>query len=143
VFNDSDPTGGTEMSAGQKGKTGAINELDDETVMKNDILGSRDKTQRHLGQSLDSEAVQGDKYKDLPSNRRPNTSEACTEKDKETRLPIADESKSTGDSQQVDRPGFDLGGATGKNQAGRGLGLGTDATEDREGQRLPRDGEKE
>ncbi len=41
-------------------------------------------------------------------------------------------------SEQVDRPGFDLGGATGKNQAGRGLGLGVDAKARRKGQRLPR-----
>lgn len=38
----------------------------------------------------------------------------------------------------VDRPGFDLGGATGENEAGRGLGLGTDAKDNRKGQRLPR-----
>lgn len=31
----------------------------------------------------------------------------------------------------VDRPGFDLGGATGKTNAGTGLGLGPDAAENR------------
>ena len=46
--------------------------------------------------------------------------------------------KPTDASEQVDRPGFDLGGSTGKTRAGRGLGLGTDAKEDPEGQRLPR-----
>lgn len=38
-----------------------------------------------------------------------------------------------------DRPGFDLGGADGDGKAGRGLGLGQDAREDREAQRLPRE----
>lgn len=31
----------------------------------------------------------------------------------------------------VDRPGFDLGGSTGKTSAGTGLGLGQDAFENR------------
>jgi hypothetical protein len=52
--------------------------------------------------------------------------------------PKTTEPKPSGASQQVDRPGFDLGGATGKKQAGRGLGLGVDAKESRKGQRLPR-----
>ncbi|POR48300.1 hypothetical protein [Bosea psychrotolerans] len=39
---------------------------------------------------------------------------------------------------KVDRPGFDLGGASGETEAGRGLGLGVDAKDDRKGQRLPR-----
>ncbi len=46
--------------------------------------------------------------------------------------------KPTDASEQVDRPGFDLGGSTGKTRAGRGLGLGTDAKEDPQGQHLPR-----
>jgi hypothetical protein len=37
----------------------------------------------------------------------------------------------------VDRPGFDLGGSTGKTSAGSGLGLGTDAFENRGERRLP------
>ena len=44
--------------------------------------------------------------------------------------------------EETNRPGFDLGGAKGKDSAGRGLGLGPDAKDDREGQRLPRDGDK-
>lgn len=36
----------------------------------------------------------------------------------------------------VDRPGFDLGGSTGETSAGSGLGLGTDAAENREDRRL-------
>lgn len=37
----------------------------------------------------------------------------------------------------VDRPGFDLGGSTGKTSAGTGLGLGPDAAENRRDRRLP------
>jgi hypothetical protein len=37
----------------------------------------------------------------------------------------------------VDRPGFDLGGSTGKTNAGAGLGLGKDAAENRRDRRLP------
>ncbi len=37
----------------------------------------------------------------------------------------------------VDRPGFDLGGSTGKTTAGTGLGLGQDAAENRRDRRLP------
>jgi hypothetical protein len=37
----------------------------------------------------------------------------------------------------VDRPGFDLGGSTGKTTAGTGLGLGPDASETVEERSLP------
>ncbi len=37
----------------------------------------------------------------------------------------------------VDRPGFDLGGSTGKTSAGTGLGLGKDAFDDRRDRSLP------
>ena len=37
----------------------------------------------------------------------------------------------------VDRPGFDLGGSTGKTSAGTGLGLGQDAFENRSDRSLP------
>lgn len=43
---------------------------------------------------------------------------------------------------ETNRPGFDLGGSKGKDTAGRGLGLGADSKDDREGQRLPRDADK-
>jgi hypothetical protein len=46
------------------------------------------------------------------------------------------------EQEETNRPGFDLGGAKGKDSAGRGLGLGTDAKEDRDGQRLPRKEER-
>ncbi len=133
------------MSAGQKSGTGAMDELDDEKVRKNDILSNRDKTQRQPGQSMDGTGLQVDEYKDIPTNRRPKSNESSSENDETDmtgdngKLAInADEPKSTDPSQQVDRPGVDLGGSTGKTHAGRGLGLGTDAKEDRKGQRLPR-----
>lgn len=37
----------------------------------------------------------------------------------------------------VDRPGFDLGGSTGKTSAGTGLGLDEDASDSRNDRRLP------
>lgn len=37
----------------------------------------------------------------------------------------------------VDRPGFDLGGSTGKTSAGTGLGLGEDSFENRQDRSLP------
>jgi hypothetical protein len=39
--------------------------------------------------------------------------------------------------ESVDRPGFDLGGSTGKTRAGKGLGLGQDAADNRRDRRLP------
>lgn len=44
------------------------------------------------------------------------------------------------DRMAVDRPGFDLGGSTGRTSAGTGLGLGVDAAEDRGDRSLPRHG---
>lgn len=41
-------------------------------------------------------------------------------------------------SKRKDRPGFDLGGADSDNTAGSGLGIGPDASENREDRRLPR-----
>lgn len=40
-------------------------------------------------------------------------------------------------AEAVDRPGFDLGGSTGKTSAGTGLGLGEDAADTRRDRRLP------
>ena len=37
----------------------------------------------------------------------------------------------------VDRPGFDIGGSTGKTRAGTGVGLGPDAAENARDRRLP------
>ncbi|AZG77281.1 hypothetical protein [Methylocystis rosea] len=131
------------MSKGQSSGTGARTELIDEKVRKNDILSNRDKAQRRTGQSLDSKGVQVDEYKDNPANRRPSSDDriqpdatSAAEKPKEP-SPATDRPEPTDDSEQVDRPGFDLGGSTGETQGGKGLGLGPDALETRKG-RLPR-----
>ncbi|POR48299.1 hypothetical protein [Bosea psychrotolerans] len=59
------------MPAGQNDGSGAMVELEDEKVRKNDILSNRDKAQRQPGQSLDGKSNQIDEYKDTPSNQRP------------------------------------------------------------------------
>jgi hypothetical protein len=132
------------MSAGQTSGTGAMTELEDEKVRKDDILSNRDKAQRLPGQSLDGKGVQVDEYKDNPSNRRPSSDDdaqpdikAIAEQPTEP-SPKADKSELTEASEQVDRPGFDLGGSTGKTHAGKGLGLGDDAKENGKGWGLPR-----
>ncbi|NUJ78972.1 hypothetical protein HUN39_02790 [Methylocystis sp. FS] len=131
------------MSSGQSSGTGARTELNDEKVRKNEILSNREKAQRRPGQSLDSKGVQVDEYKDNPANRRPSSDdriqpdvESAAEKPKESSSGT-DRPEPADDSEQVDRPGFDLGGSTGETQAGRGLGLGADALKTRKG-RLPR-----
>ena len=132
------------MAAGQSSGTGAMSELDDAKVRKNDILSNRDKSQRMLGQSLDGKGVQVDEYKDNPANRRPS-GDASPKPDvedvaSETAKPQSktDKPEPTDGSEQVDRPGFDLGVSTGKTHAGKGLGLGIDAQENRKGWGLPR-----
>ena len=66
--------------------------------------------------------------------------------DKQTDTPVAkstpelhkDAPTSTSpDLVAVDRPGFDLGGSTGKTHAGSGIGIGPDASESRRDRRLP------
>jgi hypothetical protein len=59
------------MSAGQKSGTGAMSELEDEKVRKDDILSNRDKAQRPPGRGLDGKGQEVDEYKDIPSNQRP------------------------------------------------------------------------
>jgi hypothetical protein len=44
---------------------------------------------------------------------------------------------SSPEREAVDRPGFDLGGSTGKTSAGTGLGPGQDAAENRRDRSLP------
>jgi hypothetical protein len=125
------------MSAGQSNGTGAMTELEDEKVRKNDILSNRDKAQRRPGQSLDGKGVQVDEYKDNPANRRksiadgPKTDAKATAEEPTKPSPKTDKREPTDASEQVDRPGFDLGGSTGETQAGKGLGLGTNAKDDR------------
>ena len=56
--------------------------------------------------------------------------------------PVDSAASSSGEPADVDRPGFDLGGSTGKTSAGTGLGPGVDAAENRRDRRLPRGGGK-
>ncbi|MEO9299515.1 hypothetical protein [Devosia alba] len=116
------------MAAGQQSGTGAMTNLDDDKVRKDDILSNRDKSQRRDGQSLDSTGVRIDEYKDVPTNQRPSADDA----------PETEEANPVPSEEQHDRPGFDLDGATGENTAGKGLGLGTDAKEDRKDWNLPK-----
>jgi len=121
-----------------------MTELDDEKVRKNEILTNRNKAQRLPGQSLDGKGVQIDEYKDVPSNRRPSSDEGPQPESKATAENPTKPSRETNKpapavaSEQVDRPGFDLGGSTGETDAGKGLGLGTDAKGSRKGWGLPR-----
>jgi hypothetical protein len=71
--NPVEQTGVRNMSSGQTSGTGAMTELEDEKVRKEDILSNRDKAQRLPGQSLDGKGVEIDEYKDNPSNRRPSS----------------------------------------------------------------------
>lgn len=112
--------------AGQQSGTGAFTNLEDEKVRKDDILSNRDKTTRRPGQSQDGKGVQVDEYKDIPTNQRPKKG---TEPEDAEKPDDAD--------QQVDRPGFDLGGAS-DTEAGKGLGLDSDAKEGRKDWGLPR-----
>ncbi|MDP2803814.1 MAG: hypothetical protein Q8O26_18230 [Phreatobacter sp.] len=117
-----------------------MTELDDEKVRKDDILSNRDKAQRRPGQGRDGKGLQVDEYKDNPANRRPPRDEgqSASERTSDER-PSKDSSQDdAGTPEPVDRPGFDLGGSTGETDAGKGLGLGDDAREDRKGWGLPR-----
>ena len=105
--------------------------LNDDEVRKDDILSNRDKAQRRSDQSLDGTGVQVDEYKDVPTNQRP-ASDDVSERD------VSENATTDKKTEKTDRPGFDLGGSTGDTSAGKGLGLGTDAKEDRKDWKLPR-----
>lgn len=75
--------------AGQSSGSGAMTNLDDEKVRKDDILSNRDKAQRPPDQSLDSNGVRVAEYKDIPTNQRPEAdAEADPEAASLTRPPI-------------------------------------------------------
>ncbi len=71
------------MPAGQSSGTGAMTELQDEEVRKNDILSNRDKAQRLPDRGLDGRGVQVDEYKDTPTNRRPPLDEGLRANEEE------------------------------------------------------------
>lgn len=132
------------MSAGQRSGTDAMTELEDEKVEKNEILSNREKAQRLPGQSLDEKGVQAAEYKDNPANQRPTKNDGrqpavmATAREPTQPAPKTEKPMSTDASERVDRPGFDLGGSSGATEAGKGLGLGTDAKKNRKGWDLPR-----
>ena len=67
--------------AGAQGKgdgTGAMTNLDDEKVRKDDILSNRDKAQHSKERGLDSRAVANEEFKDHAANRRPGNDEEDT-----------------------------------------------------------------
>lgn len=123
------------MSAGQRSGTGAMTELNDEEVRKDEILTNREKAQRTPGQSLDGKAIQTDEYKDNPANKRPAREGRSGHEEPGEASDTGETSKTAAN---VDRPGFDLGGSTGENSAGKGLGLGGDAKDTKKGWKLPR-----
>jgi hypothetical protein len=127
------------MSAGERSRSGATTELVDEKVRKNPILTKRDKEQRSPDKSGNGKGAQVNGSRDTPSHRRPARDDA-TARDTSA-PPDSSEPSSKPDGNQpemVDRPGFDLGGSSGRTQAGKGLGLGADSKKNRKGWRLPR-----
>ena len=133
------------MTAGQTSGTGAMTELNDNKVRKNDILSNRDKAQRLPGQGLDGKGIQVDEYKDNPANHRPSGDDREQPHDEpiaakpDQNPKVESKPEKSEDTGQHDRPGFDLGGSSGKTHGGKGLGLGEDAKEEgREEWRLPK-----
>ena len=64
----------TTIGSGSHGKgagVGAMTELEDEMVRKEQILSNRDKAQHSSIRGLDSKGVQVDEYQDTASHRRP------------------------------------------------------------------------
>lgn len=116
--HDSVQKGVSLMKSGQQSGTGAMTELNDEKVRKNDILSNREKAQRLPDQQLDRTGVRVEEYKDIPTNQRPKKTPAKPDE------PASDEES---DEEKIDRPGFDLGGTNHDTAAGKGLGLGKDA----------------
>ncbi len=58
------------MSGGQSSGTGAMTEIEDAKVRKDDILSNRDKSQRDPERGLDGRGVQVDEEKDTVANKR-------------------------------------------------------------------------
>ena len=132
------------MSGGQSSGTGAMTELDDGAMRKNDILRNRDKAVSLPGRGLDGKSIQVEEYKDKPANHRPPSDDPPESETKGIFDELATTSfktetiTPTEPSVQVDRPGFDLGGSTGETLAGTGLGFGSDAITGRRQWGLPR-----
>lgn len=76
----------------------------------------------------------GQKKTGNPPNQRPPRDDS----DHPEKKAGTGDDRQSADSEKVDRPGFDLGGSSGDTDAGKGLGIGSDAKENRKGWRLPR-----
>lgn len=76
----------------------------------------------------------GQKQTGNPAKKRPPSDDS----DHEEKRMVPGADREPADSEKVDRLGFDLGGSSGDTDAGKGLGLGNDAKENRKGWRLPR-----
>jgi hypothetical protein len=55
---------------GKQDGSGAMTDLDDAAVRKDDILSNRDKAQHSKERGLDSKFVQTEEFKDTAANRR-------------------------------------------------------------------------
>lgn len=78
------------------------------------------------------------KHKEPPSTPPESPSAKKASNTKIPMNPPIDERAATDDTvHKIDRPGFDLGGASGNTQAGTGLGLGDDASDSPGDRRLP------
>ena len=97
----------------------------------------REKPQGSLGRGPASKGPHPGDHKDDPANRRSSDDKDGHKGSKEALSP-GEKSDGTAKPEHVDRPGFDLGGSTGKTSAGKGLGLGVDAKKNRKGWGLPR-----
>jgi hypothetical protein len=114
------------MAAGQRSAGGATTGPDEEKARRDETSNSREKAQRPPDQGVETTGVGAEEHKNNPAKQRP-------EQDNAERPGRGEDG-----TEEVDRPGFDLGGSTGETSAGRGLGLDTDAKDDRKDWRLPR-----
>jgi len=76
----------------------------------------------------------------MKNKEKPSTPSAATDGVGKAGLqkPVQSKPRTANELDQgTDRPGFDLGGSTGKTHAGSGLGLGTDAFDTPGDRRLP------
>lgn len=78
------------------------------------------------------------------AREKPDGKGVLASEDEDTQRPTKDveahsaQEEAHEEEEKVDRPGFDLGGSSGKTSAGKGLGLGDDAKTNRKDWALPR-----
>ena len=118
--------------------TSAMTEFENEKARRDDILHNRDRAQCVSGPGSHDEckldcANHGVLVGEIAQLAAADGAEEAEQPSKDASPP-----ESIAVAEQVDRPGFDLGGASGKTNAGKGLGLGNDARKDRKQWGLPR-----